>query len=104
MPFYEYILMFYFVGSGIVNSCSNNRERGTMGNIGAKCASASTNSGTLSEITSSHQEVIRTSSSSAALISVNNADSLTKHNYYQSQNHQKSTGASSITSDSITGK
>jgi hypothetical protein len=72
-----------------------------MGNNGAKTSSASTNSGALSDTNSSHQETPRNSSSSAALVNMN-TDPSSKYSFYQ-QSHQKSTGTSSITSDSVTG-
>ena len=92
-----------FAGSGFSNHL-NTRERGTLGNSGAR--NASSNSATPSDIISSHQEVIRTSSSSATLVSMNSADTANKYHYQQSlqQQNQKSTGTSSVASDSITGK
>ena len=82
---------------------SNNRDRGSVGNTGAK-TSATNTSGSLSETNQSHPEVLRSSSSSAALVNANNTENSNKYNYYQMQhNNQKSTGTSSITSDSITG-
>lgn len=90
------------LGNGTTNGFSNIRERGNIGNNGAKSASVSTHSGALSDTTSSHQEVSRTSSSSAALVNISGTDSSTRYGYYQA--HQKSTGTPSITSDSVTGK
>ena len=92
-----------FAGSGFSNHL-NTRERGTLGNNGARNISSS-NSATPSDIVSSHQEVIRTSSSSATLVSMNSADTANKYHYQQSlqQQNQKSTGTSSVASDSITG-
>ena len=89
------------LGCNTFNGSSNNRERGTMTNNGAKTSSASTNSGAHSDTNSVHHETLRTSNSSAALVNMN-TDSSTKYGFYH-QSHQKSTGTSSITSDSVTG-
>jgi len=91
-------------GTGQPNGMSNNRDRGSVGNTGAK-TSATNTSGSLSETNQSHPEVLRSSSSSAALVNANNTENSNKYNHYQMQhNNQKSTGTSSITSDSITGE
>ena len=92
-----------YIGTGQPNGMSNNRDRGSVGNTGAK-TSATNTSGSLSETNQSHPEVLRSSSSSAALVNANNTENSNKYNHYQMQhNNQKSTGTSSITSDSITG-
>ena len=86
------------LGTGQPNSSHSHRDRVTVGNNGAKISAA------LSDTSHSHQEVMRSSSSSAALVNANNTETSSKYNYYQMhQNIQKSTGTSSITSESVTG-
>ena len=92
------IYPFNILGTGQPNSSHSNRDRAAVGNNGAKISAA------LSDTSHSHQEVMRSSSSSAALVNANNTENSSKCNYYQMhQNIQKSTGTSSITSDSVTG-